>query len=284
MKEKLKAIESKLRALDRRKVETIEKVDLLNEIAELLLTGEDLDRLSEVAALSSSLARKLHYKRGEAYGLTYMGAAQWFLGNNRDAEQNLLRGKSLFEKLGDQEGIAKSTVHLAGVYRSLGDYGQSISYSLSPLEYFRKNPNPFWQGIALVSLGGTYHLIGDFERSLQQHQECAKQTYDHGEKWIAGRALDGIGMTYQSMGKPKKALLYFKKSLQVFEDLGYRMGKAKALNSLGSVYQLLGDNAQALEFYLKSLKIREEIQQKGAQCTTLINLGRLFIHQGNRIC
>jgi hypothetical protein len=63
MKEELKAIESKLRALDRRKVETVEKVDLLNEMADRLLTGEDLDRLLEVGSQACSLARSCITKR-----------------------------------------------------------------------------------------------------------------------------------------------------------------------------------------------------------------------------
>jgi hypothetical protein len=39
------------------------------------------------------------------------------LGNNQEAAQNLLEGKPLFEKLADQEGLAKNMVHLAGAHR-----------------------------------------------------------------------------------------------------------------------------------------------------------------------
>ncbi|MFQ5675534.1 MAG: hypothetical protein ACE5G1_06510 [bacterium] len=122
MADTLKEIERKLRALNRRKVETVEKVDLLNQMAEQFTSGDDSERMMEL---------------------------------------------------------------------SLEAYEPAISFSLSPLEYFRQNSNRFWEGIALLNLGYTYQLIGDYERSLQHHQALAEIAYNHGEEWLAGRALNG---------------------------------------------------------------------------------------------
>jgi signal transduction histidine kinase len=279
MDDKRKAIEKALQSLKRRNVETVEKVDLLNQLAGRFANGEVSERMLAVSLEACELARRLQYQKGEANALTCLGFALWLKSDLKKATQHLLEAKSLFEKIEDPDGAAKNLISLAGLYRSLGDYDQSISSSLGPLEYFRKNSDSYWEGIVLLNLGYTYHLIGDYERSLRHHQALVERAVDPGEEWLAGRAMDGIGLAYQCMGEPEKALQYYKKSLQVFHELGFQMGKARTLNDLGSLCQVMGDDKKALEYYLRSLKIREEIHLKDAQCTTLINLGKLFIQK-----
>lgn len=283
MTEKLKIIEKKLQSLNRRKVESVEKVDLLNQMAEQFTSGDESERMLKVSEESTELARRLNYKKGEANSLSYMGFAQWLLSQHKKATKNLLKAKSLFKKIDDSDGAAKNLVSLAGLYRSLGDYDQAILFSLDALQYFRKHSVRLWEAVTLLNLGYTYELIGDHERSLQHHLALLKIKFNHDEEWLAGRALNGIGVAYQNMGKPERALGHYKESLKLFNKMENKRGRARALNDLGTVYQLMGDYTQAYEFYSKSLIIREEVYQGEAECTSLINLGKLFVLQKNSV-
>ena len=88
MAEKLNAIERKLRALNRRKVETVEKVDLLNQMAEQFTNGDDSERMLEVSLEACELSRRLNYQRGEVNSLSYMGFAQWLLSQHKESALN----------------------------------------------------------------------------------------------------------------------------------------------------------------------------------------------------
>jgi len=287
MTSKRQDLEYQLEQLNQNNQQTIEKVDLLNELAEEIFTSGSpssaghYQEMLELSTEAEQLARYLSYQKGVAYSLLCMANGHWFSSNLKRALEELFEAKSIFDELDDPEGHAKAVITIGNVYRSIGDYDQAYLNSHQALVFFETAGNRLWECISLVSLAMTCELIGDYQSSLQYCNKLIETATTPETKWLTGRAFDGIGNAYHHMGNYEQALTSYLKSLEAFKDSGERAGIARALNDLGTVHQSLGDHQQAVEFYLKSLQIRQDIGQKEAQCTCLVNLGKLYIQEKN---
>ncbi len=258
---------------------TVENVDRLNELTERLISGEDPRKQLELAQSANELARRLSYKKGEAYSLVFMGFARWFLSEHEAALENLKDARSLFDQIGDREGSTRALLPLLSIQKNLGTYDQSLSHNLECLKFFRETGDGYWEGLSLMALGTLFYDLGDFEKSVQYSDESVKVGEAIGIDWMVARGLVHVGAAYQAGGAHDRALPYFERSLAIFRAEENPMGEARSLNDLGAIYQELGEDEKALEFHLKALHIRENLGQRQAECTSLINLGRLFVQR-----
>ena len=258
---------------------TVENVDRLNEMAAELISGRDPRKQLELAQNANELARRLSYKKGEAYSLLFVGFAHWFLSEHEVALENLAEARSLFEGMADREGATKVLLPFLSVQKSLGTYDQSLSHNLECLKFFRETGDRYWEGLSLLALGTLFYDVGDFEKSIQYSGEAVKVAEAIGKDWMMARGLVHLGSAYRASGTHDKALPYFERSLAIFRAEENPMGEARALNDLGSIYQELGEEEKSLEYHLDALRIRENLGQRLAECSSLINLGKLFIQR-----
>ena len=258
---------------------TIEEVDRLNEKAARLISGEDPKQMLELGETACDLARRISYKKGEAYGLFYAGFARWFLSDHGAAVEKLTAAQSLFEELDDRTGHMRALLPLMSVQKNVGTYDQSLSNNLEALKYFRATGDAFWECLSLLALQTLYFDVGDYAKCIHHCEETIRSAETIGENWIVARALVHMGSAHQRRGDDEEAATCFEKGLTIFKTVGNRMGEARALTDLGIHYQQLGDYDTALGHHTRALEIREEIGQKQAQCTSLISLGNVYIER-----
>ena len=254
--------------------DTVEKVDLLNELSQALWNRSSMAQPSQEAI---EMARRLGYQRGEAYGLFHLGSSYWFETRLEEALATLLEADATFREIEDPTGSAKARMILGSVYRSLGDYDQAYLEGLDPAEYFGSRKDLVWESRAHLSLALTCFELGDMEGVLKHSNKMLDIVKDSDEQWIVGRALIMIGTAYDSKGDHREALQYYLRSLKACKVSGHRMGEARALHELGRSYERIGSREKAQEHYQRGLDIREEINQREAQCTSLLALGELVL-------
>jgi serine/threonine protein kinase len=259
--------------------DSVERVDALNTLSEVLLFAGEHGEVRELADEAIAMARRLGYARGEAFGLLYQGAMNFFQTRLELALATLLEADANFRELGDEHGRRQVHLFISGVYRSFGDLDQAFLEGLDPVEFFAANADPVWESRARLNHSMTIHELGDFEGARKQCERILELREGSDEQWMVGRALCGIGAAHEALGNHREALGYQLRALKTFESSGYRMGEARALHEIGHSYERLGDRKKATEFYSKSLRMREEIDQREAQCTTLIALGKLCLDE-----
>ncbi len=156
--------------LERLSGDSIERIDVLNDLSEAHLAGEPaaLFRLSDEAI---AMARRLGYARGEAYSLFYRGTAHWLVARLELALATLLEADAIFRELDDASGRAKVRCIVGAVYRSLGDYDQAFLEGLDPVEHFTSQADSAWEALARLSLALTSHELGDFEGARRQYEK-----------------------------------------------------------------------------------------------------------------
>ena len=258
--------------------DSIERIDVLNDLAEAHLSG-DPQAMFSLSEEAIEMARRLGYARGEAYGLFYRGAAHWLVARLELALATFLEADTTFLELDDASGRAKVRCFVGAVYRSLGDYDQAFLEGLEPAEYFASQADSKWEAIARLSLAMTSQELGDFQGARRQCEKILELKEGADEQWLVGRALSGIGAAYDAMNNHREALRYHLRALKTFETAHYKMGEARAFHDLGQSYNRLGDRQKAIDFHSKSLHLREELGQREAWCTSLIALGKLLVEE-----
>jgi signal transduction histidine kinase/Tfp pilus assembly protein PilF len=281
MADTLQELEVRLRELDRDNPDSIEKGQLLIEIGEHMMSGDDPKRLAEVTAELRRLSQQLSDSKGEAHSLWCEGLNCCFIADHDEGLKTVDQSRSMFEAIGDDFGVVKATFMEANLFRSIGSFDKSLQGFLKALQYFREQGLHFWEANALFCMGLLYLEIGDYSKAFDNFTQCMEVVTDLNEPWIDARALNGIGTSLQNMGKLDEALDYHHRSLAIFQEMGHQMGEARALDDIGSIHLKLGDYDLALAFHEKALKIRQSIGQKRAQGTSLINIARVHVGKGD---
>jgi signal transduction histidine kinase len=281
MSDRLEKLEARLKAMGTDGQPSVDRVDLLLELAEEHFSGDDPQRLIELTNEALELSRHLDYSKGKAYGLWYESLGCCFTADHEKGLDRVDKSRTQLEEMGDDFGIAKATMLRANILRSIGDFDQALPPLYESLKYFRDTGDLYLQAFILYSLGLLYQEIKDYPQALENHRKSIEVMEGHTERWLVARALNGVGQALYSMGQSQEALDSHHRSLALFREIGHGMGEARVLDNIGSIYMEMGDNDLALPFHSKSLEIRRSIGQRRAECTSLLNIARIQIAMGN---
>jgi signal transduction histidine kinase len=279
MSDDIKQLEERLGELLAGDKETVEKVDLLNELASAYAQANESRLSLDAGERAREVAETLGYKKGRGQALGNLAFAHFLLSDHEKAVRSSHDAIAVFDALGDQKGLASSLGVLASVQQSLGDYDEAFSTAFKALELHREIGDQMREAWVLTGLGGGHHEVGDYDRAIDNHERSLKIFEELDNKVGVARALNGLGTVYQSKGNYERAREYHHKSMFLFKEMDNKLGEARVLNDLGLIHQKLGDFEKALECHEKSLALRKEVGNRQAQSTSLINLGNLHIEQ-----
>lgn len=209
------ALRKKLESLDAAGLDTAEKVDVLNALAEelaLALTQE----AEEFAKRALKLSKQLGYEKGQANALALIGLMSFFYSDLESATEYASRAVPLFEKIGDAYGRARALSVVAGAELSMGNYDTAFATSFDVLPTLREVGDNTMVGWVLNGVATAFQELGDYERAVQYHLQTRQIFEDLGHDVGLARALNGIGLAYQSMGKHDEAREYHERSLDLF--------------------------------------------------------------------
>lgn len=226
-------------------------------------------------------ARRIGYRRGEAYALAYAGYSRFLHSEYEKAVDDLHTSLAMIDEIGDRGVQARVLGALAMTYRSLGNFEEALRLGFRSLQMNRQAGNRYAEAWTLNGIGGGYHDLGDFERSLEYHR-LSRDVFTELEYELGiARAETGLGKVYQSLGQLDRARTCQERSLEVYRRLDNDMGESRALNDLGELAMARGDLDTARGFHEQSLAIRRRIGARQAAAMSLINLGKLFVAQAD---
>lgn len=279
MSDRIQELESRLSAMEPGDDNSTERIDLLLEISEEHLSGDDPQRLRELTQEVLELSRRLNYSRGQAYGLLFEGLGCCFIAEHERGLESVDESRAKLEEMGDEQGLAKAAFLKSNILRSIGSFDQALPGFYETLRFYEKRNDRYWIANCAYSLGLLYHEIGDYKQAFEQHQRCARTIEGMPHRWLEARSINGVGRALDKLEKHQEALDYYHRSLALFREIGHPMGEARALDDIGSIYMQLGDDEMALPFHNKSLTIRRSIGQRRAECTSLLNIARVYLSQ-----
>ena len=211
------------------------QVDALNEVAKAYW-GVSTDKSLDFAGRALQLARASQYPAGEAAALRNEGIALWYREDYQHALERVLSAQDIYEKLGDDAGIAG----------------------------------------CLSTTGTIYLNLDQFDSALSTYQRALQIAERLGDQNRIGIVLSNLGTTSLGMNKPEQALGYFQRALEILQRKGSDLDVLTALGNIGGAQRRMGHFEEALATNARIIALAEKADSKVRLADALTDTGQIL--------
>lgn len=272
MPNKLEFILSRLQE----QIEPMRRLHLLNELIE---EYADIDYLKafEAAEEMYQVAVKHNLDHFIAQALNQKAWLHVNFGNVQESLAFVSQSRVFYARLGDEKGLAKTSLHASAVLRRLGDYPSALEEALTALDIYQIHGDR--QGIAeaMARLSFLYVHLGDYEQAeiyglkADSEFESIKGT-DEIYKFSIPNSL---AMAYFHQGKYIEALNIYLREVGFLRKQKNKSDLGIALNNLGTVLLGLDRLAEAEELVVEALMLDVETNHRYGEINCLFTLGEI---------
>ncbi|HEY9295090.1 MAG TPA: tetratricopeptide repeat protein, partial [Phormidium sp.] len=162
-----------------------------------------------------------------------------------------------------------------------GEYPATLAKLQQYLTDFREKGDRAREGAVIACIAIVYRSMGNYNQSLRYFQEAlailrANSLKNNSTARIwEGRALDQMGLVYSFLGQYPQAFASAQQALDINRKMGDLIWEGRTLNNLANLYSTFGQDIQALELYQKALVIHQKIGNEPEVAVTLANIGTI---------
>jgi HD-GYP domain-containing protein (c-di-GMP phosphodiesterase class II) len=257
-------------------IEPMQRLRLLNELIE---EYSDIDYLKafETAEEMYQVAVKHNLDHFVAQALNQKAWLHVNFGNVQESLAFVSQAQVIYARLGDEKGLAKTSLHASAVLRRLGDYPGALEEALTALDIYQIHGDR--QGIAetMARLSYLYVHLGDYEQAeiygLKAYSEFeAIKGTDEIYKFSIPNSL---AMAYFHQNEPIEALNIFLREVDFLRKQKNKSDLGIALNNLGTVLLELDRLAEAEELVAEALMLDVETNHRYGEINCLFTLGEI---------
>lgn len=199
------------------------------------------------------LTAKAHYMKSVAH---------WRMAEQESALEHALRARDLRQKFGNSEELSEAMTLLGAIYRSHGDFEQSLDSHLHALRISTEDNDDAGIARSENNLGLLYWKLGHYDEAYARIGQ-AMEVYKRLERPSqVATCSSNMGLILVALERPKDALPFLQKALAQRIAEKDRHGRAKALSNFAYAYSELGDNEKSLEYHAEALAIRKSLRDK----------------------
>jgi predicted ATPase/DNA-binding winged helix-turn-helix (wHTH) protein len=211
----------------------------------------------------------------------FIGALATAQGDYPAAESYLQQSLSLYEKLGDEAGIATSLNALAVSARDRGDYSSAQSNFERSLACWRVLPDRLAIARCLHNLANVVKVRGDYSRARRALREATNIFEELGDRSGAAWSINQLGDISREQDDLAAARGLYERALSVFREAGDAWGSARSLTDLGYVNCEQGDPSAAQKAYSEALQIFLSLGHRRGMARALEGSACLALAQGH---
>ncbi len=273
--------------------EDTSKVNLFNALG-FSYAWSDADTSLMYAQHGMDLAQKIYFDKGVARAQLIMCAAFTTIGNYFRALDNGFRVLPFLEKTNDRLNIVFANQLIAGCYRDMGDYNNSLLYYYRALKLTGNNPN----GAAMVSgligavyqrnnqfdsaifflregykglsnqtfinveLGNTYNKRGNYDSAMYYYRKAIPLALKSHTEIDLIDIYYGIAIIFNKKGNLDSAAWYAKKALAEKSGKSYPIGLLRAASILADLYESQNKQDSALKYIKTSIGLKDSLFNK----------------------
>jgi len=239
--------------LQGRRMEQLQDIELLLQLAESMASGHSLARAlirkvgylsnthqTKVAQTAGESALALYRDRsdrlGEAQALRELGFLFWSSG---EYGLSLAYGREALAShrlLGDLEGEASALHNLAEIHRSLGSPRQAVSLYEQALHLHWARQDHRRQALTFYGLAHAYRQLGDRLEAHDKYQQTLVQGELAGDKLMISRAYHELAILVAGTGDLELACQHMAQAVAICREIGYLPGLAHSLSGLSFFY------------------------------------------------
>ncbi|MFX1536957.1 MAG: tetratricopeptide repeat protein, partial [Promethearchaeota archaeon] len=176
-----------------------------------------------------------------------------------DALQYYQQAYEIFQRLGNESGMALQLGNMGNVCRVTGEPQKALDYFQQAYEINERLDNEAGMGSFLGSMAVIYQETGEPQKALEHYQQAYEIDERLGNESGKALQLANMGGLYWGIGEPQKALEHLHRAYKIFEGLGNIAMMATVLGNMGLIYQNIGEPQKALEHYQQAYEIFERL-------------------------
>jgi two-component system NtrC family sensor kinase len=162
-----------------------------------------------------------------------------YYSSSRDSIPEMIMGLvkvlNQFKQKNDIRGIAISSMVIADKYVAIGDYTNSLRYSISALKNFEDAKDSFGVRQSLFFIGNSLVYSKNFEQALIYFKRAATLSKNNGGIAYADN-LNGIAYCMTMLKKPDSAFAYIKPAIDIGRKENDTISLAYYIGTFGEAY------------------------------------------------
>jgi len=258
------------------------KVNLLNKIALEYYTSFEFDKAIEFLNKALPLAKKINFKKAEAYSYNILGAIEYYKGNNKAAIDIYKKSLQLRDELGDKRGVAAIYGNICGVFTNTGDYSEALNYANLALKINSEIKDTNGLAVTHNRIGEIYRSLGNYPEAIRHYLMALKKAEEVNKMPLVGQIYNNIGILYGTQNNNDEALKYYLKSADIEMKYGSRKGMSGKYHNIGTIYFKRKDYAEAIKNFTLALQINTEIGNKYWMGNNLTGIASIYGETGHK--
>jgi len=228
------------------------------------------------ASLLSELPEASGRTRARAKVLFPAGGLAWSQGDYRACETALSESASIFQEVGDLQGLLNAQAILAGGVASLGDFERAELLCRRTGALMRESGDRWGLAFTLLWHGDVVLArSGDSTRAASMFAESLDIAVELGDPWIRAEALNHLAAAAAREGDSAAALSFFAESLGFHQATGDKWATARVLAGQAEVHRRLGELERARDLFVESARVWLEMGHTRGTAAALAGLARV---------
>lgn len=261
----------------------IERADLLNELAEILLeTKPDLS--IKYASEALEIWETENDAKNAFYSLLFTSNAY---SNKGDYEKALGVLIDADKKYGDDlnsKYAAQLNLHLGMAYKAMNLFEKALRHqliALKKLSSLGKNDNQ--AGVKMLemniekSIGDLFNRFENYEKALTHYDKALDLSIETSDSLIMAYIYNSIGIAYEQQKNFTPAIENYINAMNILERLGHKRAIGNIKVNISLLYYFKEEYPSALKFAREALMILENSPNRYALAINLSTIGRIYL-------
>ena len=170
--------------------------------------------------------------------------------------------------------------NISSVYAEMGQYSKALDLQRQASAIFEKAGDQAGMASSLHNIGYIYSEQLDYPAAIKAFEQAISIREQLNDRFGAAETRNNLGLTLSHLQRHAEALSVLQGALEVLQKLNTRKQIAATYDSIGSVYARMGDYPLAFGAYQRALSIWRETNDRDSARITLGNIGSLLKQQG----
>ncbi len=207
-----------------------------------------------------SEVQPLNYKDLEADALYYKAIAESFEGNYQESMNLMVNATSIYQKIGNELGVARCYGGIGNVYYFLNNFPKAIEYFENALKIYLKNNSEIGVAGCLGNLGLIYQETNQWDKALEYQKKGLELEISKGNKRGIAISYISIASLLISMENLDEAKINAQKAIEISESLKDSSTLSDGYLRLAECYRKQGVTDSAQFFINKTIEICYKIK------------------------
>jgi adenylate cyclase len=175
------------------------------------------------------------------------------------ALQNFEQALTMFESIGDLEGIGSSSGNLGQVYINEERYDEALTAFQKSLDAYQKLGNNHYLPFTLSYIGLAYSSKGNYALGIKYQEDAIKIASQYGYKLELVRAFKVLGEIHMLSGNTDKAIEAYDKAEKYAREIEARYDQQQIYQNLVDIYSRRGDYRNAFTYQRYQMAIKDSL-------------------------